>query len=195
MTAHRSGPVRSDDARRAILTATAEQFAMHGYEGMTIQAIAAAAGVGKQTIYRWWTSKADLLAECLVERVLPVGDLVVTDTGDLHADVGAWLATMLDVGPGSAAGQLLLPLIGAAAGDEPLARSLDVLLHGGSAGGLGDRFEAAREQGQLPPDADPDAISENLIGIVLYRVLARVETSADEVAALASQALGVAATR
>jgi AcrR family transcriptional regulator len=189
---HRSGPVRSDDARRAILAATAEQFVAKGYEGLTIQGVAAAARVGKQTIYRWWSSKADLLAECLVDGPLWDRDLAVPDTGDLAADVRTWLALMLDVDTPGAVGRLLLPLIGAAAGDEGLARNLEELLHGGREGGLDARFAAAVRAGDLPEDADPQLIADALVGFLVVRTMARMTTTHADVVRLVAHVLGPA---
>ena len=57
MNEHRAGPVRSAAAREAILAATAKMFQEQGYDQLSIEGIAREAGVGKQTIYRWWGSK------------------------------------------------------------------------------------------------------------------------------------------
>ncbi|ORB81012.1 TetR/AcrR family transcriptional regulator, partial [Mycobacterium timonense] len=45
---------RSEKSRTAIVTATRELLLERGFDGLTIEAVAARAGVGKQTIYRWW---------------------------------------------------------------------------------------------------------------------------------------------
>ena len=58
----RSGPVRNENTHQAILEATAMLFAREGYDRLTIEGIAHEAHVGKQTIYRWWSSKGDLVA-------------------------------------------------------------------------------------------------------------------------------------
>ena len=42
-------------------------FAERGYDHLTMEGIAATAGVGKQTVYRWWPSKGAVIAECLLE--------------------------------------------------------------------------------------------------------------------------------
>ena len=59
------GRPRSDAARRAILDAAYDLVVTHGYATVTTEAIAAKAGAGKQTIYRWWPSKADLVLDAL----------------------------------------------------------------------------------------------------------------------------------
>jgi AcrR family transcriptional regulator len=65
-----TGTKRSEAARTAILNATARQFAERGWEQLSIEGIAADADVGKQTIYRWWSSKSAFVAECLLERLV-----------------------------------------------------------------------------------------------------------------------------
>ena len=52
---------RSERARRAILDAALALCRARGYDGTAIEAIAADAGVGKQTIYRWWPSKGAVI--------------------------------------------------------------------------------------------------------------------------------------
>jgi AcrR family transcriptional regulator len=61
------GRPRSETARRAILEAVDDMLVEEGYAAMTMKDIAARAGVGKQTVYRWWSSKAEILFEATVE--------------------------------------------------------------------------------------------------------------------------------
>jgi AcrR family transcriptional regulator len=55
---HRTGRVRSEAAREAILSATVRLIHARGYDHLTIEGVAKEAHVGKQTIYRWWPSSA-----------------------------------------------------------------------------------------------------------------------------------------
>lgn len=59
------GRPRSDTTRRAILDAAYDLVVAQGYDKVTTETIAAQAGAGKQTIYRWWPSKADLVLDAL----------------------------------------------------------------------------------------------------------------------------------
>lgn len=95
---------RSEKSRTAIVTATRELLLERGFDGLTIEAVAARAGVGKQTIYRWWPSRPALVADV----VLQDADKIlasVNQTDDLCADLVGWvrkLAATLTTARGSA---------------------------------------------------------------------------------------------
>src|SRR6201994_1308382 len=68
---------RNEQARLAVLHAADDLLAERGFAGLTIEGIAARAGVAKQTIYRWWPSKVDVLLDTLIDdsqEQLPVPD-------------------------------------------------------------------------------------------------------------------------
>ncbi|OBK21522.1 TetR/AcrR family transcriptional regulator [Mycobacterium asiaticum] len=84
---------RSEKSRTAIVTATRELLLERGFDGLTIEAVAARAGVGKQTIYRWWRSRPALVADVLLEdadRILAT----MNHTGDLAADIVEWVGKL-----------------------------------------------------------------------------------------------------
>ena len=95
---------RSEKSRMAIVTATRELLLERGFDGTSIEAVAARAGVGKQTIYRWWQSRPALVADVLLEgadKILAP----VRHTDDLVADLVRWaskLAATLTTERGSA---------------------------------------------------------------------------------------------
>jgi AcrR family transcriptional regulator len=95
---------RSEKSRTAIVSATRELLLERGFDGLTIEAVAARAGVGKQTIYRWWPSRPALVADVMLEdadKILAS----VNHTGDLAADLVGWirkLAATLTTPRGSA---------------------------------------------------------------------------------------------
>lgn len=178
---HRSGPVRSTAAREAILDATARLFHNQGYDRLTIEGIAKEAGVGKQTIYRWWPSRGALIGECLAEgRLIPV-DLVVPDTGDLITDVAAWLHTVMSLVDAPEGGALLRSLVSAATEDAgvgaQLTDSLGVEEH------LSERLRVGIRAGQLRADAPVEQIGAAILGAIIVQSLGRrsaVETGSLE---------------
>ncbi len=85
---------RSEKSRTAIVTATRELLLERGFDGLTIEAVAARAGVGKQTIYRWWPSRPALVADVMLEdadKLLAS----VNHTGDLAADLVGWVGKLV----------------------------------------------------------------------------------------------------
>jgi AcrR family transcriptional regulator len=91
---------RSEKSRAAIFAATRELALERGFDKLTIEAVAAKAGVGKQTIYRWWPSRAVLVADVLLEDFGSMS-LGAPDTGDLATDLVTFargLAKSLTVG-------------------------------------------------------------------------------------------------
>ena len=83
------GRPRSEKPRRSILKATFSLMESKGYENLSIVDIARKAGVGKQTIYRSWKSKAELVIESVLEEIQEhVG---VPDTGSIDGDLRSLL--------------------------------------------------------------------------------------------------------
>ncbi|OBJ14209.1 TetR/AcrR family transcriptional regulator [Mycobacterium colombiense] len=84
---------RSEKSRTAIVTATRELLLERGFDGLTIEAVAARAGVGKQTIYRWWPTRPALVADVMLEdadKLLAS----VNHTGNLSADLVGWVGKL-----------------------------------------------------------------------------------------------------
>lgn len=170
MTAKRRGAARSEASRAAILAATAHMFAERGFAGLTIEGVAAEAGVGKQTIYRWWGSKGALVAECLISDMLMPHRLNVPDVADVMSDFTSWIESiflMLMEGEGRA---LLTSLIAAATTNEDVGSRLKDSLGGADA--LVPRLERAVAVGELRPEAPCVELSEALVGTVLLKALA-----------------------
>ncbi|MEU8899515.1 TetR/AcrR family transcriptional regulator [Nocardia sp. NPDC048505] len=78
---------RSARARAAILNAATELIREVPYARLSVEAIASRAGVGKQTIYRWWPSKGAVVFDAMLELDSGPEGLVLPDTGDLRADL------------------------------------------------------------------------------------------------------------
>jgi AcrR family transcriptional regulator len=171
----RAGRTRSEEARTAILDATARQFAERGYENLTIEGIAAAAGVGKQTIYRWWRSRSELVSDCLLEGRLLPGRFLLPDTGDLRADLESWLADVLSLLSQDESQDMIRSLIQAAAQNEEVGRRLRDRLSADDS--VTQRLQAGIDAGQLRPDAPLPEIADALVGAIILRALSR--TGAD----------------
>ncbi|MFF5489406.1 TetR/AcrR family transcriptional regulator [Streptomyces virginiae] len=168
---------RSDRSRRAILDASLALVGEVGYNKLTIEAIAARAGVGKQTIYRWWPSKAAVLLDASLTLF---GDAETEaewagfpDTGDLAADLKYVLRTTVDQFNDEKYDAPSRALTAAGATDPELgARFTEQLLEPQLA--LYEaRLRTAVEAGLLAPDTDLRLTVEMLVGPLTYRWLMR----------------------
>jgi AcrR family transcriptional regulator len=151
----------------AILRATLDLLDEAGFEKLTVESVAARAGVAKTAVYRRWPSKVPLVVEALT-RARP--EVAVPDTGDLRTDMLALWAGM--TGGERRSVERLLPVFrtSLAAGDE-----LRVLLW--------ERYfeprlrasyaviERAAARGQVRADADPALAFDLLFGPLVYRWL------------------------
>lgn len=170
----RRGAVRSEEARLAVLGATASLFATRGYDHLTIEGIAAEAGVAKQTIYRWWPSKAAVVAETLIEGKLLPEVFSVADTGDLRADLAAWLDELHRFIDEPRNGSLIRSLLAAAA-ESP---EIGAMLHDAIGGSdLARRIEGDVAGGELAPDTPVQEVIEALVGAAVMRTLRRTPST------------------
>ncbi|GAB3581205.1 hypothetical protein GCM10027406_21920 [Leifsonia lichenia] len=166
----RRGAPRSEAARLAILEATAALFAERGYDHLSIEGIAARAGVGKQTVYRWWSGKSALIAECLLEGMLLPDRFVLADTGDLRDDLTAWLTEVLAVLESPAGEGLFRSLIAAATENADVGSRLRESLADPRL--FATRLRDARASGELRAGLPIDDVSETVIGALIFRAIA-----------------------
>src|SRR2546423_1377600 len=111
----RRGRPRSEEVRRAVLGATFDLAAEDDPRRLSMDAIAWHAGVSKETLYRWWRSKTEVVLEALAEH----GDetIPLPDTGSLRGDLRAFLrATVVAADPTT---QRLLRTLAAEASADP----------------------------------------------------------------------------
>jgi AcrR family transcriptional regulator len=160
---------RSEQARQAVLEAADDLLVERGFAGLTIEGIAARAGVAKQTIYRWWPSKAEILMDAFVDDAAEY--LSPPDSGDLGQDLRIHLSSLADFLTQTDAGAVFRALAGQAQHDADVAARLraDHL----SKQRDRDRLPLLRavDRGQLPAQTDIDLAVEQLVGPIYYRVL------------------------
>ncbi|MFA6022226.1 MAG: TetR/AcrR family transcriptional regulator [Rhodospirillales bacterium] len=160
---------RSSVKHAAILGAAVALAGEIGYAAVTIEAIAARAGVGKQTIYRWWESKAALFVDVYDQLV------VVTpgDAGMLSApgQIRAILDQVFALYAATPAATILAGLIADAQHDRAARHALLHGLIGGRGPVLAAPLARARAQGRLPADFDVDWAVEMVVALIWKRVL------------------------
>jgi AcrR family transcriptional regulator len=162
-----SGPgrPRSERAHRAILGAALELVAEQGLSALTMESVAARAGVGKATIYRRWPSKLPLVMEALGE--LP--PLQPSDTGSLRRDLVEMLRGFLRLLRSTPLVPVLLSLSAEASRDPTLARQLRAHF-ARRREPIAAALQRAIGRGELPRELDPELAADLLVGPLLTRV-------------------------
>ena len=162
------GRRRSDQAHRAILQATIEILEQEGYRAMTIEAIAARAGVGKKTIYRWWSSKASVALEALTAYV--EAHVPFSDTGSLEGDLLAYFELAFP-GLQGKSGTVLSGLVAEAQLDPEFAREFQRAFIVPRKEALVALLQWGVQRGELPPDTNLEVLADLIYGAKWYRFL------------------------
>jgi AcrR family transcriptional regulator len=160
---------RNERSRKAILRAAYELCAEGGYERTSVEAIAARAGVGKQTIYRWWPSKGAVVMDALNDVVGAVSDF--PDSGDVIADLRQQMTAVSKLLSSPDFGPVYTGVIGAAQSDAAVAEALARDIVNPRVDACRKRLERAREQGEIRPGVDLDVAVELLYGPIYHRLL------------------------
>jgi AcrR family transcriptional regulator len=169
---------RNERSRRAILDAAVALIGDLGYEQTSIEAIAKRAGVGKQTIYRWWPSKGAVALEALDESLGTVVDFA--DTGDIVEDLRTHMTGVTNLLNSTRLGPVVQGLIAAAQSDPAISRAhLEKVIEPANTFWLA-RIARAQASGELRVDADPQTIIEMLFGAMYFRLLVNTRPSKPE---------------
>ncbi|MHC9043232.1 TetR/AcrR family transcriptional regulator [Microbacterium saperdae] len=185
MTSDRRGRPRSERARSAILEATRDLLIERGYDKVTMIAIADRAGVGRQTLYRWWPDKAVIVAECVLDNFLPFSLIVAVGSGDAEGDLQRWLTESYEEMRREDGASLFRALTAAASDNEAIARRLVDELTGPLRGSLAQLLLKGVESGQFRADAPLEAVTDLLFGAMMVAIVSRdtpSKTRAEEVA-------------
>lgn len=169
-SAARPGRKRSEETRRAILAAALELTAEAGYARLTVDGIAARSGAGKQTIYRWWPSKDDVLLEAGAAKA----DLHVPipDEGSFPADLRAFLIASFALGRQRQLTDVLRALMARAQIDDAFKQRFRTAFLQRRRDALGVILGRARARGELPAGVSTGTITDIVFGVIWYRMLA-----------------------
>ncbi|HEY9243423.1 MAG TPA: TetR/AcrR family transcriptional regulator [Streptosporangiaceae bacterium] len=163
-----TGRRRNEAAKDAILNAAYRLLSEPGTEALTIDSIAAEAGVGRQTIYRWWPSKGAVLADALARHARMV--VPDRDTGSFTGDLAAFFADSFAGLADAGLATRLRQIVAAAQQDEHVARVLADFTAARRAA-LRALLERGRASGELAADADLGMLVDMAYGVLYYRLL------------------------
>lgn len=173
MTATRSpGRPRSDASRASLIQVTFEMLREVGFERLSIDAIAARAGVGKTTIYRWYQTKEDLVIEAL-SSISENDKEFIPNTGNLASDLSAMILHRMHNDPLCFNRQSCALTISALAGSPALARTYWDLYMVKKRAAYTKVFERAKKRGELAEDADIDLFLDLFHGYILFGLIIR----------------------
>jgi AcrR family transcriptional regulator len=169
-TAARPGRRRSEQSRLAILAAAYQLVGEIGYARLTIEGIAARSGTGKQTIYRWWPSKGDVVLDALAT----MADLHVPipEEGSYAADLRAFLLASFALGRQSQLIEVLRALMAQAQIDPEFWRRFRNAFLQRRRDALGIIVDRAQARGDLPSGVSPGTVADIVFGVIWYRILA-----------------------
>jgi AcrR family transcriptional regulator len=187
------GRPRSEDARRAVLDAALLLCERDGYQQLTVKGIAEAAGVGRQTVYRWWPDKAEVLMEALVDLAEQLELADPFDSGDTLEDVRFLLGVTYEATQ-AIAGKALVGLMSDAQADAVLSDRLQRVVIGPRRDMLRDLLRRGVDRGELVGAVPLELVVDFAFGTMWYRMLSRHapvgRALADQVTAAIARLLG-----
>lgn len=163
----RRGRPRSRKSRDAILSAVRQELLSGGYARLTMERVAAKAGVSKATIYRWWSTKGELALEA-AESEISIG--VVPDTGNSVRDLDIAIQQLIETFSRPLASIVIFAAITTAGNDPVMAqvfRDKHVYPWRRSAA---EALERASSRGDVSLD-DVQFILDVIVGTVFQRTL------------------------
>jgi len=164
------GRPRCERARRAILSSTLRflERKENGFADLTIEHVAEEAGVGKATVYRWWSTKAALVADAFTSSVTQ--KLRFPDTGSVSADMSQQMRQLVKI-LRSRRGHILSVILGAGQSDCIL---MDAFRERFLKPRRAEAYATLRRgilRGELPSDLNLDFTLDALYGPIYLRFL------------------------
>jgi AcrR family transcriptional regulator len=168
LAARSPGRPRSEEARKAIIESTLELLKQSGFADLSIESIAAHAGVGKATVYRWWPNKAGLVMDAFVS--VAEEELRYPPTGPaekaIREQMKRW--TLIFGGP---LGRVIAAVIGAGQSEPEMLEAFQTYYVEPRRREARELLKLGMKNGELRPDLDPDLILDILYGPLYLRLL------------------------
>lgn len=168
------GRPRSERSRRAVLAAARELLTDRGLPGLSVDEIASHAGVSKNTIYRWWPTKAAVLMDAFTDAFAE--RMSVPAEGDELTRLRTTVRRVATLMGDPEARRPFVALVAAAQHDPELAAALRDRFLAGRRAEVGELIVSGKAAGRLPADFDPDITIDLIYGALYYRLLVSGET-------------------
>ena len=186
------GRPRSEESRQSILRSTLKLLQQDGgFAELSIEAIAADAGVGKTTVYRWWPTKAALVADAFSASA--DNELRFPDTGNVRSDMSLQMRRLIRIFR-SDRGKIVAALLAGGQSDEELIEAFRERFLWPRRRQAYQTLQRGIDRGELPPDSDLDLVLDSLYGPIYMRFLIRHakldESFADEICGLVLKGAG-----
>ncbi|MGW0451572.1 TetR/AcrR family transcriptional regulator [Gordonia sputi] len=177
-SASRRGPKRNEHARSAILSAAFQLTQEVGFGGLTIEGIATRAGVGKQTVYRWWPTKADVLLEAGASKA----DLSVShdDHGTFRDDIEHFLRDSLRLLAVPGIADTLRSLMAESQVNPEFAQRFREGFLNRRREALIEIVDRAAARGDFPGHLSAELVADIVFGVIWYRILATERLMVDD---------------
>jgi AcrR family transcriptional regulator len=167
--APRRGRPRSEKARGAILEAAAELLLEQGLTAVSMDAVAARAGVSKATIYRWWPTKETLALDALYHEWAGVPP--PQDTGSLRGELLGLLRPWARLASRRPYGRAIAALLTEAQTDPAFAHQYRTRFVQPRREQARAIFRRAIERGEIPADTKIEVALDLLYGPIYHRLL------------------------
>lgn len=163
-----------------ILDATRELLAEHGVQGLTVEGVAARAGVAKTTIYRRYRSKHDLALAVLLRMVQEV--VAVPDLGDTRAELVVFVNGAVHILGDTLMGRVMQGLVSDLATGRPLTTDFRERIVAARLAEVRRLVDRGIERGELREEIDYELVHDLLFGPVYYRLLLSGAPLSDDLA-------------
>ncbi|TYQ25877.1 TetR/AcrR family transcriptional regulator [Pseudanabaena sp. UWO311] len=162
------GRPRSDKSHQAILQSALALLAEVGFDAISIEAIASRAGVGKTTIYRRYSGKAELIADA-IENIRE--EVLIPDTGKLESDIDTLIEKAAQISLNPLGRQAVSMIISSASSNpefaqiywskylQPRREAFDIVI------------ERAKSRNEVSQDLDSGLVFDTMSGIMLYALI------------------------
>lgn len=162
------GRPRSAQVHQAILDAAVALFIQDGFEGMSVEAVAARAGVGKAAIYRRWPAKEALVIDAIAQLI---AEAPSPDSGSVRDDLVALARELHGLMSSSLTGGVFPRMAAEVARRSPLGRLYGQRVIGPRRAAIEAALRRGIDRGELPQDADLELAIDLLVGGLLLRKL------------------------